>query len=62
MFGGINDIEAAIEADEKLRAKNLNDVFNIICEAKGAAKNMNQEFGSRSIRLEVYFEFVLYFG
>jgi hypothetical protein len=53
VFGGIHDIEAAIEADEKLRAKNLRDVFDIICEAKGDAKNMNQEFGSRSIRLEV---------
>jgi hypothetical protein len=55
VFGGINDIEAAIEADEKLRAKNLGDIFNVICEAKDKSKNMNQGFGSRSIRLEVRF-------
>ena len=53
VFGGINDIEAAIEADEKLRARNLADVFDLVCEAKRGARNLNAEFGSRSIRLEV---------
>jgi hypothetical protein len=54
VFGGIGDIETAIEADEKLRAKNLKDIFNVICQASGNSKNLNDEFGSRQIRLEVY--------
>jgi hypothetical protein len=51
VFGGIPDIEA----DEKLRAKNLGDIFIVICEAKDKSKNINQGFGSRSIGLEVSF-------
>lgn len=50
VFGGVNGIEAAIEADEKLKANKLEQIFDFVCESPYCEK----KFGSRSIRLEVY--------
>lgn len=48
MFGGIQGIGAAIEADEKLRANKSEQIFSHICESAEYS-----DYGSRSIRLEV---------
>ncbi|RMZ99481.1 hypothetical protein BpHYR1_028730 [Brachionus plicatilis] len=48
VFGGVNGIEPAIEADEKLKANKLEQIFDFVCESKDA----DQKYGSRSIRLE----------
>ncbi len=50
VYGGIQGIEAAIEADEKLRANNRDQIFSHICESEEFS-----DYGSRSIRLEVIF-------
>lgn len=51
VFGGVNGIDAAIEADEKFKANEIHEVFDIVCESQ------NIQFGSRSMRLEVIFDF-----
>ncbi len=48
VFGGIQGIGAAIEADEKLRANKAEQIFSHICESAEFS-----DYGSRSIRLEV---------
>lgn len=50
MFGGLNGIEAALEADEKLKANNIEKLFDYVCESS----KFEQNYGSRSIRLEVF--------
>lgn len=54
VYGGIQGIEAAIEADEKLRANNREQIFSHICESEEFS-----DYGSRSIRLEVIRNFFL---
>ena len=49
MFGGLNGIEAALEADEKLKANKIEQVFDHVCESP----KFEQNYGSRSVRLEV---------
>lgn len=51
VFGGLNGIEAAIEADEKLKANKIEQIFKYFCESD---RNVNI-YGSRSVRLEVNF-------
>lgn len=51
VFGGISGIDAAIEADEKFKSNKIHEVFDIVCE------NHNIQFGSRSMRLEVIFDY-----
>ena len=50
VFGGLHGIEAAIEADEKLRINKLEQVFDFVCESKNEDEC---NFGSRTVRLEV---------
>lgn len=47
VYGGVDGIEAAIEADEKFKVNKIEDVIDLVCQSDDAA------FGSRSIRLEV---------
>ncbi len=55
VFGGLQGIDAAIEADEKLKANNSEQIFSHICESAEYS-----DYGSRTIRLEVKFKlFVL---
>lgn len=48
VFGGIEGINYAVEADEKLKANKPEQIFSHICESKEFS-----DYGSRSIRLEV---------
>ena len=50
VFGGANGIEAAIEADEKLKANKMEQIFDMVCEA---ANTEPPAFGTRSVRMEV---------
>ena len=59
MFGGKDGIEAALEADEKLRASKIEQVFNFNCE-QGKVKSPSSLFGSRTIRLEVSTHFQIF--
>lgn len=60
VFGGISGLEAAIEADEKLKANKPQEIFDFLCQSE------QHHFGSRSIRLEVFIflfikvKFILY--
>lgn len=53
VYGGLSGIEAAIEADEKLKANKMDQVFDFICESE------KSQFGSRSVRLEVGYKSIL---
>ena len=48
VFGGIEGINYAVDADEKLKATKPEQIFSHICESKEFS-----DYGSRSIRLEV---------
>ena len=56
VFGGKDGIEAALEADEKLKANKIEQVFNFNCELS-QVKSQSSLFGSRTIRLEVRLEY-----
>lgn len=58
MFGGKDGIEAIIEADEKLKANKIDQIFNFNCELN-ENYDMNELYGSRTIRLEVNNIFLL---
>lgn len=47
VYGGLSGIEAAIEADERLKASKMQDVFDLVCHTD------RPQFGSRSMRIEV---------
>ena len=51
VFGGLHGIEAAIEADEKLKVNKIEQVFDFVCESKNEGEC---NFGSRTVRLEVF--------
>ena len=48
MFGGLGGIEAAMEADEKLKASKIDQVFDFVCESKNQVEFRQSKCSTRS--------------